>query len=300
MPWRDLPWIVLIKERFPPVSSGLMILLFVLADGLLASHVMQVQTGWFLYIPAFFLALSFFFRLRLFDEIKDYEIDLKMNPTRPLARGILTVSQVWNVDLCLIGFEIILSGLISWYALIAQLIAIGYSLLMYREFFIGTWLRKHLTTYAVTHTFVSVLIAYAVAVVIVSKPAWEFPPTYLLAGAMFWCIFNLFEFARKTFAPSEERSNVESYSSLFGITGAVALSLSQVLLASYIAIDLVGWETPGFFITGFVLGVWTWILYGVGLIYKRSVPLAKIFRFISGFFILYFFFNLIFGILWSK
>jgi 4-hydroxybenzoate polyprenyltransferase len=300
MPWRDSPWIVFIRERFPPISSVLMILLFVLADGLLASHLMHVQIEWLLYIPAFLLALSFFFRLRLFDEIKDYETDLKINPTRPLARGILTIKQVWDVDLYLIGFEIVLAGLISWYALVAQLIAIGYSLLMYREFFIGSWLRKHLTIYAETHTFVSVLIAYAVAVVIVSKPAWEFPHSFILAGIMFWSIFNLFEFARKTFAPSEERSTVESYSSLFGIKGAVALSLGHVLIATSLAIHLVGYETPGFFIIGFVLGVWTWLLYGIGLIYKRSVALAKLFRFISGFFILYFFFNLIFGILWSK
>ena len=138
-----------------------MILLFVIANGLLASQIMEVHASWYLFALDFLLAISFFFRLRLFDElIKDYETDLKINPSRPLARGLLTQKQVWQCVLGLMIFEIALSAWIGWHALSGFLIAIGYSLLMYKEFFIGDWLRKHLTTYAVTHTFVSALLGF--------------------------------------------------------------------------------------------------------------------------------------------
>jgi 4-hydroxybenzoate polyprenyltransferase len=283
MPWRNSPWMTFILERFPPFTTVSMILLFVIADGMLASHLMQVHSPWYMYVPAFFLALSFFFRLRLFDEIKDYEVDLQINPTRPLARGVLTVQQVWKADMGLIVFEIILAGFVSRYALMAQLVAIGYSLLMYKEFFIGRWLRPKLTTYAVTHTFVSTLIAYAIAVVVVSKPAWAFPPSFLWAGLMFWCIFNLFEFSRKTFAPSEERSGVDSYSSLFGVAGGVALSLSQVFISYAILFYFFGLNemTLAFIIFMCVTGA--------GIIYKPKASLAKVFRLMCGIYILLFF-----------
>ena len=49
-----------------------------------------------------------------------------------------------------------------------------------------------------------------------------------LFGVVNWALFNLFEFARKTYAPQEERPNVDTYSSLFKPVGAGFLSLSQV------------------------------------------------------------------------
>jgi 4-hydroxybenzoate polyprenyltransferase len=58
---------------------------------------------------------------------------------------------------------------------------------------------------------------------------------------MNWAFFNLFEFARKTFAPSEERPQVPSYSNIFGTRGAWALSVSQciigVLLICYVKMN---------------------------------------------------------------
>ena len=69
MHWRDSPWVALILERFPPATTLPMILLFVIANGLMASHMMVVHTDWWRYLLAFLLALSFFFRLRLFDEL---------------------------------------------------------------------------------------------------------------------------------------------------------------------------------------------------------------------------------------
>lgn len=43
-------------------------------------------------------------------------------------------------------------------------------------------------------------------------------------------LFNIFEFARKTFAPNEETINADSYSSLYGSWGATILTLSQVAI----------------------------------------------------------------------
>ncbi|MBV2169243.1 MAG: UbiA family prenyltransferase [Bdellovibrio sp.] len=206
-----------------------MIFLFTWANGLYLTTSTGSPWNWPRFAIVFVLLLSFFFRMRLFDEIKDYEVDLKVNPTRPLARGILSVSQVKKALFILILFELVVAGSLGLNPFLIHALAIGYSLLMYEEFFIGDWLRPHLTTYAVTHTFVSTLLGLSSAVAMTGMELTKLPSSALLFFLMNWAFFNLFEFARKTFAPSEERNHVPSYSNIFGCTGALLLSLSQAL-----------------------------------------------------------------------
>lgn len=284
MPLLDPSWKTLIKERFPPLSTLPMIVLFVAGNGLIAQHLTGISSGARLYFSAFLLALSFFFRLRLFDELKDYETDLKVNPHRPLARGLLSTSQVWNMALYLIGFEVVLAGFIGLHALTAHGLAIIYSLLMYKEFFVGRWLRPHLTLYAVTHTLVSAFLGFSMASIIISKPIWQFPPVLFLTALMNWSIFNLFEFARKTFSPGEERQHVDSYSSLYGVWGAVALSWSQAFIGAVCAVILV----PASWM-GMMAGAAVLLASGMYLGLVKSQRAAVFFRLISGGFILYFF-----------
>lgn len=223
-------WITFLKERFSPAAYVPMILLFTSSH---AAYLKQTQ-GWiwnwglWAYVTTFIF--SFFLRMRLFDEIKDYEVDLKINPTRPLARGLLKIAEVKKALLILILVELVMVWNLGPLAFLVHATAIGYSLLMYEEFFVGDFLRPHLTTYAVTHTFVCSLLGISTLVSLgsfefsnLNNPVWAFV-------LMNWFYFNLFEFARKTWASSEERAGVASYSQIFGLWGSVFLSLSQVVL----------------------------------------------------------------------
>ncbi len=183
-------------------------------------------------IFVFLATLCFFFRMRLFDEIKDYEIDLKINPHRPLARGLISVREVKRTIIGIMIFELVLMSNLGAIPFFLYLFALFYSLLMYEEFFIGDWLRPHLTTYAVSHTIVVGFLSFAIISCVLGFTALNFSPNIFLFCLSHWCIFNLFEFARKTFAPSEERPNVPSYSNIFGLKGAYALSASQVVISS--------------------------------------------------------------------
>jgi hypothetical protein len=218
-------WSTLIKERFPPASYGPLILVFCLAN--LGADRSFLSVPWTIVAMAIVLAFSFFLRLRLFDEIKDYETDKILNPTRPLARGVLTTDEVKFGIFLLILLEAVIFFLISPRAYPAWLLTLCYSLLMYNEFFLSKWLRPKLTTYAVTHTFVSVLMGLALWNFAMAAAAIHLPWPIFLAN---WALFNLFEFARKSFAPSEEREGVDSYTKVFGLKGAVRLSFSQYLL----------------------------------------------------------------------
>ena len=224
-------WWILVKERFSPESYIPMIAVFTAVNGLYLSKQAEIEWNWTQFFLTFILLLSFFFRMRLFDEIKDYEVDLKINPTRPLARGILSVIQVKKALLLLIIFELILATFVGgWNSFIVHGLAIGYSLLMYEEFFIGDFLRPHLTTYAVTHTCSSFLLAISAGVAMTGISITDFHADTYIFFLMNWAFFNLFEFARKTFAVSEERPGVLSYSNIFGRTGAWLLSTSQAAI----------------------------------------------------------------------
>lgn len=263
-----------------------MILLFTGANSIYGGILTGTAWHWGRFILVFALMLSFFFRMRLFDEIKDYEVDLKVNPTRPLARGILTIAQVKKALFFLILFELILAGTLGLSPFVVHALAIGYSLLMYEEFFIGDFLRPHLTTYAVTHTFVSVLLGLSSAIAMTGADVVQFPPSAFIFFFMNWAFFNLFEFARKTFAPSEERAHVPSYSNIFGCGGAWALSLSQ---------SLIGVGLIYYLHSSALLVVALAVYLAVSLFYlgKRTEGAANLFRTVSGAYLLVHYFLVI-------
>lgn len=227
-------WLQFARERFDPASHLVMIGLFYWVHQLLGARA-AAAIGWragLLVVGT----LAFFFKLRLYDEIKDYETDLEFNPTRPLARGLLVHRDLYLGIAACIALELVTFGVFGWPALLAIAIAIGYSLLMYREFFIGPWIRPHLTTYAVSHTIVSVWLSLALFAALRGAPAWALERPLLAFAFGNWFLFNIFEFGRKTFTSGEERERVDSYSRIFGRVGAVLLLVamgvaSTVLLA---------------------------------------------------------------------
>lgn len=275
-------WWIFVKERFPLGSHIPMVALFCIGNVILTEELTKADK--FVNPLLFLLTFLFFFRLRCFDEIKDYEVDLRVNPTRPLARGVLTVSQVKVMIAVVAVLEIALAGSFGLAPLGMHLIAMAYSFLMYKEFFIGKWLSRHLTTYAVTHTFVSMLLGLSLAAQTLGTMNEQILMTVIWIAPINWTLFNLFEFARKTFAPDEERPHVESYSSLFGVLGAVALSLSQVAIAL-----LVLYKMP---LNGFMIqavAALIPLLAGAYLVLSKSTRSAKMFRGITGAYLLIFY-----------
>lgn len=289
-------WWVFCKERFPVGSHALMILFFSLANALAAPAILNTHIHLFDFCVAYLVTFSFFFRLRCFDEIKDYEVDLEHNPTRPLARGILSLKQVKIMIACLTAFEFALIYIFNCEALVTHAVAVTYSFLMYKEFFIGKLIRPHLTTYAVTHTFVSILVGFSIASVVTNQPVTVFPKQLLLFGLVNWALFNLFEFARKTYAPSEERPNVDTYSSLFKSWGAAALSLSQVVFA-IVVVAYAGIHLNTIFtihpVVAHVIGALLTIVPALMYAAKPSEKSAKLFRNLTSLYLLVFYMILI-------
>ena len=273
-------WRVFISERFPIAEHALSIFFLTLGNSAVACAI----TGSIFYLYNFFVAyivcLLFFFRLRCFDEIKDYATDLLVNPSRPLARGVLTLGEVKRMFVLVTLVEMVLVNLLGARAFFVHLVAVAYSYLMYKEFFIGKYLSPHLTTYALTHTFVSVLVAYSIFTQVTGTDIYKFNVELFVFGLASWAIFNLFEFGRKTYAPVEERNNVPTYTTTFGVSGAVTLSVSQV--AAAVGVVLYLYQKNAVFslpdIYAYLVASFILIFYGLFFLVMKTRLSAQIFR----------------------
>ncbi len=228
-----------IRERFPLAVHGPSILVFFVTN----AGVAQVSTTpdgtpvrFDARAAAAALALGLMFlRLRLFDEVKDYEHDLRHNPTRPLPRGLLTPGEVNAWAALTAAAEGAIAALLGFGAFTGYLAVLAFTLLMRFEFFARSLLRPRLFTYALLHTPSGGLIGLFVFCAATGRPVWE--PTramvfYVLAG---WSLLMVFEVARKTFDPKTE-PGVDTYSSVFGVQTAAAMNGALMFVSTVLVI----------------------------------------------------------------
>lgn len=287
-------WVTFISERFDPISHFVMIALFVFAHYLVAHASKFVKVAPHLIIYVGLGTAVFFMKLRLYDEIKDYEVDVAKNPTRPLPRGLLEHFDVKKaIELCII-LEVIFFTSCGMPAFISILMAIGYSLLMYKEFFIPKLIRPHLTTYATSHTVVTFFLSLAIFSALSKFKFFEMDTDFYYFSGMSWLLFNIFELGRKIYQPCEEREGVDTYSSIWGKFGAVMLVFVHALLAAYLALHV---STIQFYTMVNVFGAQIILLVIVSLIYLigKKPATGKLFRLYSSVYIVLVYVSILFN-----
>ena len=282
-------WWVFVRQRFEPVSHLAMITALFLAHhgAFAADWVGEVRP---VPLPLLLLAglatLAFFFKLRLYDELKDHEEDARVYPDRPLVCGVLRPRHLKAGIAVCFAVELAGMGALGTGALAGMGMAIAYSMLMYREFFLRGFLRPRLTTYAVVHTVVTVLLTLTLFAAFTGQAPWELDGRAWRFALGSWCLFNLFEFGRKTFVTEEERDEVNSYSKVWTRWGAVALAWVMAGAAVWLMLGerlahsrlLLGWTAA---ISALLLGVG--LTYGL----LNRPPFGQVYRGVtSGFLVL--------------
>jgi 4-hydroxybenzoate polyprenyltransferase len=209
-----------------------MILVFLAVHYLLVKKLGLLNVG---HKELFFLFIAttmFYFKLRLYDEVKDYDLDCIINKNRPLPRGLLKHKDMYLGMFICILIEILTYLIFGRRSLPLLLVSITYSLFMYKEFFIPQLIRPHLTTYALSHTIVTGLLSFSIFSYLTNMGIESyFKFEFIMFSISNWMLFNIFEFGRKTFSKSEERKDIDTYSSIFGKTGAILLVFSQVIIS---------------------------------------------------------------------
>ncbi len=256
------------RERFPPINMALFTILFFTVQAVCSFFIAQQlerPVWWFLLgIPA---VISFFFRLRVFDEIKDFDIDMRNHPQRVLQSGRIHLKHLISLSVLGTVVEIIWSLLSGWPVILVWLIAVGYSLLMRYEFFTGKFLNKYLLLYATTHMLVMPLIILWVYTAF-HPPLEILLPFYILAALSLLSGFS-FEVARKIHSPVAERPGVDSYSGSLGYSASVVLVLLFLLGGVLVQLYLLSLIDAR---------LWSYILIGVVFFFALLLYVNNFFR----------------------
>lgn len=203
---------------------------------------------------------SLFFLLRVFDEHKDYDLDVKNHPQRVLQSGLITLDHLKIAGavcvLLQVAWNLLMDGGFG-NAFYAWVIMFVWACLMAAEFFCGEWLEKRLTLYAFSHMLIMFLIGWWAANLAVDNATLGFVLcTHLLM--LFIGGFS-FEITRKTRGPEEERDTVDSYSRVFGVQGAAHVVLGLVtalaLLQAVVVISVAGTFWIGLAVLAAVYGL---------------------------------------------
>ena len=254
------------RQRFPVINMALFAILFLTV----------YSVARYFYLPAgtrlswseaggILATISFFFRLRVFDEVKDYVLDAINHPHRVLQSGKVTLPQLYTLAALGTLAELAWSVQMGIFTVLCWLLALGYSLLMRYEFFVSGYLQKRLVLYAFTHMLIMPLLmlwlwsAYVPALSAFSQPYFLLALLGLLGGFSF-------EIARKIYPPGSERPLVDSYSKAIGYGGAIGTVL-LLLLAGILV--------QGYLLYSLSAGTWPYILLavlfgGTGFVYLKA------------------------------
>lgn len=173
--------------------------------------------------------------IRIMDEFKDYEDDLKNFPERPLPSG-----RVFKKDLLFLGtFVVILIAVLSMTSMklfFWSLVVLFYTYLMLKWFFVEARMRKSLPLAFISHHPI-VLFNFTYLLIACS----QINPEITLSKAIYilpvCLIFTNWEIMRKIRAPEQETAYT-TYSKIFGpkLSITIALILQLIFNAAVIVI----------------------------------------------------------------
>lgn len=212
----------------------------------------KVPMIWYKLLPLFIIIFMFFFQLRITDEFKDYEEDLKYRSYRPVQRGVISLKTLRKIGIATVIVQIILAHVINPKLIYFMLLVWIYMFLMTKEFFIKNWLTERILIYAFSH----VVIMIFITLVIVKGTGYilqnHFLETLYLSlkkyeKNIFIGLIPLFalnylngivlEIGRKTRRADEEEHGVQTYSKLWGRKKAVVI-LSLLFIIEYFLVIL--------------------------------------------------------------
>jgi len=225
------------KERF---HLGQFVPLSLILGGVLAIGTQTYFHNRLLIAPILLSATAlflFFLRLRIFDEFKDFDHDLKHYSHRPVPRGLVSKKELGYLLIPLIILELIIAIVSGNDSVIFYIVSFLYSLLMFREFFVRDWIKNHFTAYIASHeVLLFPLFFYLCAI--------NGFGIIHLANPFFWllvvCVGSfmfLLEVARKVRSKDQEIASRDTYTAQYGIRGA---SLILLITSTLAILSLVG------------------------------------------------------------
>ncbi len=235
------------SERFPLKKTVPLLLVFSAASICVSARLAdRPLPEWPAFLVGFVLAMALFFQMRVCDEFKDAEDDIRYRPQRPIPRGLVSLAEVFRLGLATLPLA---AAAWLWYAPILWcLVGVWVWLAaMTAEFGTPTWLKARPFLYLISHMAIMPLIDLLLTS-IEWLPAGGAAPQLWLFLALSFVNGCVLEIGRKLWAPENEIEGVDTYSALWGHRRAaqvwiVCVLLSFVLLAGTGFATGIGWTS---------------------------------------------------------
>ena len=221
-----------LQERFPLSAHGPLVLAF--AGGVAcASAALRGADGpgWGAVAVAVVVGLGAFFQLRVADEWKDREADLRYRPERPVPRGLVTQRELTTAALAVAAVQAAAAAWLDVRLLVPLALVWGYGALMTVEFGVGDWLRQRPFATLASHGLIVPAIDWfsVSADVLGNGAAYPSGVGWLVGVSLFGGA--VVEVGRKVWATADEREGVETYSAAWGRRRALG-AWSMAVMAS--------------------------------------------------------------------
>jgi 4-hydroxybenzoate polyprenyltransferase len=279
-------WIVYQRERFPLAAHAPLVAAFS-GSAVCFSSLVRGHAAWpsaRALAVAFVTSLLFFLQLRIADEFKDFEDDSRYRPYRPVPRGLVALSELAWVAAGAAAIQLALALWLEPSIVWLLILAWAYLAVMTREFFVPRWLKAHPVIYMASHMVILPIIdMYATAC------DWWVAGLRQPPAGLFWFLIVSFfngvvvEIGRKIRAQDEEEAGVETYSALWGVTGAVRAWIAAICVtgfAAWRAAERLGTAAPTAVLLGLL--VVTCVAIGMRFAKRPSAGGGKTIELMSG------------------
>lgn len=224
-------WLAYTWETFEPLPKLILSVFVVLAaDALIRARVGEAGEGSNLARAVGILTVYLLFLyVRVADEPKDYEVDRKYFPERPVPSGRISLRDLavlkWLTIASIVALNLVWRGAVwECAATLAFLFLTEWWLFMPRL------LKGNRILAFLTHAPAYGLMTYYVAALAASQ--YGARPAADLALLAIWFVLPLFnyEFARKTRRPEDEQAGYQTYSAMIGYRASTSVALAFVAL----------------------------------------------------------------------
>ena len=225
------------KERYPFIAYFILIGTFSFS-AISYSRISRLEDG-FIGWPSFLVCVlntvGLFFLVRVFDEFKDHEDDVRFRKSLPVPRGLISLQELKRIGWICFGFMLGVDLAFAPAILPLLGLVLGYLALMGKEFFISDWLKRHQFWYITSHMFIIPLVD-----VFASGFDWHLQNLEPPAGLLYFFMVSylngvVLEIGRKIKSPQTEEDGVLSYSKIMGARGAAFFWIALLILTGWLA-----------------------------------------------------------------
>ncbi len=205
------------KERFPIVVLGFSFLPAILSSG----AVVASQAEFKFVLIALIVSVAYLLHVRIIDEFRDYEHDLRHHKERPVSSGIISLKELRVID----WLAIVAVPLASLYsgtgALLIAVAMLLYSYFARKEFFLGLQFRRYFYLYNAVNLVQMLLLQ--ILVYIIANPSFSFT-TLITVHFLFTTTGTIiFEFLRKVKSPGNDGTGKDTYTWFLGLNNALLI-----------------------------------------------------------------------------